>query len=173
MNRCLLPAFLTFVLAAPGFEADFPAARNCPLQWTCRVHVDPKSFRFTSDGTERSEGLRSLRIEKVGPEPWATVLQSLPARDAIGRRVRFSLSLRLSGVDGRGAGPWILTLGPSGVVEHREVLATGTAGWRSVPVEMDIPAGTERIEVGAILEGEGSIWVDDARIEILPPSGRS
>ena len=162
-------ALLTLV--APGFEADFPPARNCPLQWICRVHVDPKSFRFTSDESERAEGLRSLRIEKVGPEPWATVLQSLPAREAVGRRVRFSISVRLAGVDGRGAGPWILARGPNGVIEHREVLATGTGGWRRVPVEMDIPAQTESIEVGAMLEGEGRLWVDDARIEILPPAG--
>jgi hypothetical protein len=158
-------------LADPGFESEMPAARNCPLQWTCQVHVDPKSFRITTDRNDAAGGGQSLLIEKVGPEPWATVLQSVPAGEALGKRIRFTLAVRMEGVAGRGAGPWILLRGPSGVIEHKETLSTGSSGWRKVAVEVDVPPQTERIEVGAILEADGRLWVDDAFLEILPAAG--
>lgn len=158
-------------LADPGFESEIPAARNCPLQWTCQVHVDPKSFRIATDAIDAAAGRQSLLIEKVGPEPWVTVQQSLAAREALGKRIRFTLDVRMAGVAGRGAGPWILLRGPSGVIEHKETLSTGTSGWRKVAVEVDVPPQTERIEVGAILEADGRLWVDDAFLEILPAAG--
>jgi hypothetical protein len=162
----------TFAVVAGDFETDFPAAQNCPPHWMCRVHADPASFRISSDATTAAQGSRSLRIEKIGSEPWATVLQSLSAREAAGHRVRFSLAMRMEGVAGLGAGPWIITIGPGGLIEHRASLEQGTRDWRRVEVEVDIPSYTDRIEIGAIIESDGRIWIDDARLEVVGAGSR-
>jgi hypothetical protein len=106
----------------------------------------------------------------VGAEPWATVLQSIPAREVAGQRVRFSLAMRMDGVAGAGAGPWIIAFGPGGMIEHRASLDLGTRDWRRVAVEIELPGNAERIEVGAILEADGRMWIDDARLEVVEAS---
>lgn len=166
------PAPTGFAIRSPGFEETAGGQANCVAHWSCRVHVDPHSFRIALDEATFAEGRRSLRIEKVGPEPWASVVQSLPAKPVIGERLRYSMAVRLEGVAGRGAGVSLMTVGPNGVIEHKETTATGTSGWRRLSVEIEVPPGAERVEVGAILEAEGRLWIDDARIERLGASSR-
>jgi hypothetical protein len=163
---------VALAIADGDFEAETPAGRNCPTSWICRVHADSASFRISSDATTAAQGRRSLRIEKVGTEPWATVLQSIPAREAAGHRVRFSLAMRMEGVAGVGAGPWIIAFGPGGMIEHRASLDKGTRDWQRAAVEMELPGNAEHIEVGAILEADGRIWIDDARLEVVEASPR-
>ena len=107
------------VIGNPGFETDFVAGRACPPRWACSVHADGSSFRFAPDTSTASEGVRSLLLERVGREPWATVTQSFKAEGLRGQRVRFSIAVRAQGVDGEGAGAWLLLSGGGGVLDHQ------------------------------------------------------
>jgi hypothetical protein len=35
-------------------------------------------------------------------------------------------------------------------------------------VRLAIPPGTSVVEVSAMLQGPGTLWVDDAKLEVLP-----
>ena len=157
------------VLANAGFESEFAAGRACPPRWACSVHADGSSFRFAPD-TPAAEGKQSLLVERVGKEPWATVTQSFRAQALRGQRIRFSLAVRTQGVDGDGAGPWLLVSGDSEVLDHQVRRIRGTADWQRQSIEITVPAKAEHLSVGATLEGGGRAWFDDARLETLGPA---
>ena len=155
------------LLANAGFEEEFPAAANCPAKWICRVHVDWRSFRVTSDATA-SEGKRGILIEYVGPEPWATVIQNPPPAALENRRARFSLAVKLADVTEPGGGIYIKVDGPSSSLDFRTDLRTGTQDWQRLALEFVVPPGAHTIDVGAMLHGKGRLWIDDARLEFVP-----
>jgi hypothetical protein len=161
------PAFAPHAIALknPGFE-DPAAARPCPVGWDCTMHADPKSFRFFHDESAPAAGRASLCIEPAGKEPWGIASQGVFDIAALrGARVRFSAAIRLEGVTGAGAGPYITAHGATHAEDKR--LATGTHGWQRVAVEIDVPAGAPFIEVGVSLEGRGRVCVDDASMEVV------
>lgn len=158
------------VLANAGFEAPFAAGRACPPQWGCSVHADGSSFRFAPETASAAEGKQSLLVERVGKEPWATVTQTFRAQALRGQRVRFSIAVRTQGVDGDGAGPWLLVNGGADVLEHQVRRVQGTSDWQRQAIEIVIPAQAEYLSIGATLEGGGRAWFDDARLEVLGPA---
>jgi hypothetical protein len=155
------------LLGNAGFEEEYPAAAPCPPKWTCLVHVDWRSFLVTSDATA-SEGKRGALITYVGPEPWATVLQSLPPAALANRRARFSLAVKLADVTEPGGGIYIKVEGPSTSLDFRKDLRTGTQDWQRLALEFVVPPGAHTVDVGAMLHGKGRLWIDDARLEFIP-----
>lgn len=161
------PASLRAITLANGdFEADFPPGGRCPARWACKSHADPHSHRFFLDESAPAAGKRSLCIERITHEPWAlaTLATSDPALR--GARVRFSIQVRVEGA-AQGGGPWVLVHGPSGNLHHDQRLVKGKRDWERVSLEFTVPASAQIVEVGATLEGEGRVCIDDARLEIL------
>jgi len=154
-------------LANAGFE-QAPVSPDCPPGWFCAARATPYSFRFFLDGSSPAEGVRSLCIEPVGHEPWAYATQSIPDRGLGGHRVRFSMSVRVDGVTGRGGG--IVARAHDGhgrTIAYAERLVTGTAGWKSLFLELDVPPGANDVEVGGLLDGRGRVCVDEARLAVV------
>lgn len=149
------------------FEMPMPAGSRCPPRWGCAAHAGPDSHRFFLDEGAPAQGARSLCIERVTPEPWALATVSIADPSLRGRRLRFSLQVRLDGVAG-GAGPWVAVHGPQGnLMLHEQRLASGTAAWQRTAVEFEVPREAQALQVGATLEGAGRVCLDDARLEIL------
>jgi hypothetical protein len=148
-----------------GFEAPPPMGRSCPRGWGCTTHSDPHSFTF--EAVEVAGGRKSLRIERVRPEPWALVTQVVRDPRLPGARVRLSMNLRLEGVTG-GAGPMVLSHDGRGAgIGNARDLLDGTRDWTRAQVEFRVPREAVILEVGATLEGPGRAWVDGVRLEIL------
>ena len=152
-------------LKNPGFE-DSTSARPCPVGWDCTMHADPNSFRFFLDEAAPAAGRASLCIEPAGKEPWGIASQGVfDVLPLAGARVRFSAAIRVDGVTGNGAGPYLMAKGA--VLAHDQVLLKGTAGWRRIAVEIEVPAGAPLIEFGVTLEGRGRVCLDDALLEVV------
>ena len=43
----------------------------------------------------------------------------------------------------------------------------GTRGWERHAVEIALPPATTQLRVGIVLQGKGTLWVDDAVLEIV------
>jgi hypothetical protein len=155
----------TIALKNPGFEE--PAIeRPCPVGWDCTMHANPQAFRFFLDGSAPASGKASLCIEPASQEPWGMASQGVfdmvPLR---GARVRFSVAIRVDGVTGDGAGPYVMT--PGRPLAHDKRLITGTQAWQRIAVEIEVPAGAPFIEFGVALEGRGRVCLDDALLEVV------
>jgi hypothetical protein len=47
---------------------------------------------------------------------------------------------------------------------------TGTSDWRSYAVVLDVPAESESISFGVLLAGQGRVWIDNVRFEVVDAS---
>lgn len=47
---------------------------------------------------------------------------------------------------------------------------TGTQSWNQYSIVLDVPAASETISFGVLLNGKGKVWVDSFRFEEVDPS---
>lgn len=154
-----------WALRNAGFEAAAGAGARCAPEWSCTMHSNPNSFRFTLETASPAEGRQSLCIERVAPEPWAVASQSVPAAAMRGRKVRFSITLRGERLAGPGAGPWLMVNGISDMLLHEERVAVLGPQWERHSIEVLVPPQAHSLEVGATLQGAGRACIDDARLD--------
>ena len=151
-----------------GFEEPAGPGAKCAPSWGCAGHGGLDSFRFAIDTSSAASGRQSFRIERIGREPWAFVVQGLDGRALRGARLRFSIAARVQGATGPGGGLFIEIDRSSGKY-HDKRLVQGSQDWRQLQAEFDVPGDAQVLRVGAILEGPGTLWIDDARLERLAP----
>ena len=157
-------------LRNPGFEDAPRAGDRCAVGWGCTMHADPDSFRFTVETTPKpAEGKQSLCVQSVTREPWALATQAVQAAELRGRRLRFSVALRIESADGAGMGPWMLVHGPQGNLAHEERPVKTTQGWERHTLEFTVAPTAQLVEVGATILGGGRFCLDDARLEVMEP----
>lgn len=153
-----------------GFENAARSGERCPEHWGCTMHADPDSFRFSLERAAPAEGRQSLCIERVTHEPWSLATQALDAAALRGAKLRFSLAVRVDRAAGPGGGPFLIVHGPTGNLAHEERLFARTDGWQRVAVDFTVASQAQMVEVGATLQGDGRVCVDDARLEFIPPA---
>jgi len=159
-------------LVNPGFESNRPGAEGAPEGWTAIQHAGEASYDFALDSGRKKSGTQSMRIKRIGPEPYGTVMQVIDAVPLAGKTVRLSAWMRTEDIpaSARGAGLVLTAMRGSSILAwefmKRDRLR-GTSDWQRVSIELALPARTTRLEAGATLEGAGTAWVDDFELEIV------
>ena len=157
-------------LVNPGFESLVPGRRGDPEGWFTFQHAGDKSYLFVLDTAQPQSGARSLRIDNVGPEPYGAVAQSLVAAPYGGKLARFSAWMRTKDVSETGAVLTLLVLANGAVVDQNFMAdkpVKGTTGWTRYTITLAVPPGAERIEAGAMLQGKGTLWLDETTLEFV------
>jgi hypothetical protein len=185
-SACALAAFATAVLAAgepardksaglmvglvnAGFEAPQTVGGD-PPGWVAMHHVTVDAYAFALDGAVRRSGARSLRITNRGPEPYGAIVQRVREPAVRGRTLRFSGWLRTQQTQGAVLMMQAMRTGVPVAYEHMRASAVkGTTDWKSYTITLAVPAEIDEIEVGAMLFGGGTLWFDDAKLEIVSP----
>lgn len=171
------PGAESIALTNPGFESDRRGLGPNPEGWRTVQHAGAPAYAFTLDRDVRHSGERSMRIENLTPEVYGMVLQSVPAAPHAGRTLRFSVWLRTQEVRGnafgRGATPTLQAMAggsPAASASFDVAAIAGTAEWTRREVTLIVPRHAESIEVGVMLTGSGTAWLDDAALEVLSAS---
>lgn len=171
-----LPAFAApIALVNPGFDAKESGEQGNPKGWYNAQHTGSVSYDFALDSGRRKDGSHAMRITNIGPEPWGTLAQRLPAAAYAGKTVRLSAWIRTEGIpDGRDNGVSLLLLAQRGGALLAHVPAKNSrvrrdTDWKRHSVELELPPGTNRLEVGVTLEGKGKAWVDGFELETVEP----
>jgi|GEM_PF-6509993 len=100
----------------------------------------------------------------------ATLQHSVPLTDYVGSRIRFSAYLKAEDV-GQDAGLWIEVMNP--VTRSLRLADTwdkpiqGRHDWQRYEMVLDVPQGSNHALFGLYLEGDGAVWINDARIEVV------
>jgi hypothetical protein len=165
-------------LANAGFESATPGRQGAPDGWAGIQHAGPTSYTFTIDKDAPRSGAQSLRIDNVGPEPFGTLYQVLPAVALRGKTLRFSAWLRTRDAKGngfgRGAGLKLQTMRGGYIVDNAQMrmdAVAGTTDWARYELHLKVGATADQIEVGVTLFGPGTAWIDDAALDVvLPPA---
>lgn len=165
------PAAQSSLLRNGDFESAPSPGRDCPPSWWCTMHADTESFKFGLAADKGSAG-RYLKVTRLKPEPWALVTQVIPGDGLVGKRVRMSAAVNAEGHEGA-AGPVVILQGVGGrVLGHRQSLLQAGTGWRRASAEIDVVAGTERVEFGLLVEGGGSVGFDDVEAMVVTLPGK-
>ncbi len=163
-------------LTNAGFEAPLKADGD-PTGWTTGQHAGVASYVFVLDAKVRHGGRQSLRIDNTGPEPFGAIVQPVPVTGLAGRTLRLSgwVRTREAGGGRKGWGAALqLQAKKGGSPVAYTVLADhvigGTSDWKRREAIVAIPVDAEAVEVGILLRGKGSVWLDDVELEVLPAS---
>ena len=158
----------------PGFESRV-ADGTLPSGWEFVQHAGPRSYEFSLDDKIVHGGKQSLRVDNIGRAPHGMVFQDLPVGELRGRTLRLSAYVRTRDVTGNryGGGAMLMLQAvaqgsPFADNHMREVAVHGTTEWTRYEVTLTLPPQTERIRVGAMVTGSGSVWLDDFVLEALP-----
>ena len=167
-----------------SFEDPLDAAGGPPPGWWFVQHAGETSFEFAVDDQVAKDGKRSLRVKRTGTQPFGGVLQTIKADRFRGKRVRLTAFLRLENVEAYGGGVLrdmsgaVLMLraeggGARSLDDMRDRPLRGTKPWTEVSVEISVPATAAVIEFGAMLSGNGTLWVDAVKLETVVPNAGS
>ena len=178
------PAFASGGPASPVGEFAAPASTSndgkadepkFPRDWgRCfRTYGDRDAYVFASDSSTASSGSWSARISSrvARPNPsGAALCQTLSAAEFAGRRLRITLHMRTqdampaahmvfraAGADGR-----VLTF-----YNMEPHWVGGSTSWAEYSAVLDLPAEAATIMFGGSLVNTGSVWLDDASIEVV------
>jgi hypothetical protein len=137
---------------------------------------DLDSYEFVSDSSTVSNGSRSARIRSrnARPDPpGAALCQHIAATNYRGKRVRATLHMKSEEVPS-GAHMMFRADSPSGQVVAFYNMAPGwlygTVGWAEYSAVLDVPKNASVIVFAGRLVNTGTLWIDDASIEVVDPS---
>lgn len=157
-------------LQNPSFDAD---AQNRIAAWAAVEHNSGKSYTFAAERQRPRSAPSSARITRVGPEPFGILEQRVRVKpEWVGRTVRLSGYLKTAGATGTG-GALVLQArnGSDGVMVHEHMdgrRVRGDQDWKPYAVELKIPPGAWALQVGVMLEDDGTLWADDLALHLLP-----
>jgi len=172
-NRIFYGAFgLLLACSSPASNGPSLDGDTTPPDWS----VDgpgAADYRAAVDHEVKHAGPASGLLESVTTPvtAYGSLSQSFVADDYRGERVRLSAFLRTENV-ASWAGLWMRVDRPHGRSEFDNMQDRGihgTTGWARYDVVLDVPADAASIHLGAMVDGEGKIWMDDVRLEVVPP----
>ncbi len=163
-------------LVNPGFESVPLTLAGHPQGWVPIQHASVDSYAFALDDAVHRSGAKSVRITNIVPEAYGSIIQKVTDSAVRGRTVRFSGWLRTQDVTGNGFGGGAVLLvqamrsgSPIAHDHMRAGAVKGTTDWQRHAVTLAVPADADNVEIGAMLFGGGTLWFDDARLEIVAP----
>ncbi|HEX6945356.1 MAG TPA: hypothetical protein VF196_04120 [Casimicrobiaceae bacterium] len=159
----------------PGFESTRPGKVGAPEGWWAIQHAGPDSYVFEHDSKVKHSGERSMRVTNIGPEPFGSIYQTIPAIAYRGKTLRFSAWIRTEGTVGNrfgtGAGLKLHAVRggyPLEVAEMRNDAVHGSVEWTRYEIALRIPDEAEAVEVGMLVFGPGIAWLDDTALDVIP-----
>jgi hypothetical protein len=142
------------------------------VDWSASEHNAGKSYTFKSDEKDAFSPPFSAQIARYGPEIYGLLEQSIIIKpEWIGKKARLSAYLKTTGAVDEGGGLVLQARRGDGSInthDHmNETRLRNDSPWKRYSVSVAIPTGTYWLRVGAMLEGSGTLWVDDFQLEIV------
>lgn len=172
--RATLAVGVVVALGALAPAAGGGLAAQMPDAWVL-VGQDAEDYRLRLDPEVAHSGSSSMRLEARGNRrrsQWAASVQLVDAIAYRGKRMRLRGYLRADDVDSGGL--WVRV---DGILEGKYAMLAldnsedrrveGTQDWETREIVVDIPPEGVTILIGAMITGDGELWVDDLSFEAV------
>jgi hypothetical protein len=155
-------------LVNPGFESTAPGRRNNdPEGRFSHQHAGDLSYKFALDTADPRSGAHSLRIENVGPEPYGAIGQTISATPYRGKTARLTGWLRTRDTNNAALTLIVLANGvPLANNFMGDDAVKGTTAWKRYTITVPVAHNAEFIEIGAMMQGKGTLWLDDVELAV-------
>ena len=138
----------------------------------------PDAFAVAGDGYEgghdpavRHSGGPSIVLRAgTGASGFGTYKETISAEPYLGKRVRVSGYLRSAGATSGAF--WLRVDGPAGILAFDNMgdrALTGTRDWTPFAIVLNVPPRATQLVGGLLLQGAGTLWADDLRIDVVDP----
>lgn len=173
---------LACLAALSLFAAPNPAPVNLDFESGSEGEVPPGWFSPTTQfgytaalTTDRpQQGKQSVKLTGA-PAPdarmaFGNVMQHVDAAAYRGKRVRLRGAVRVEGV-GASAGLWLRVdraQKQMGFFDNMQDRPIRSSAWAYYEIAGDVAADAESLNLGLILQGTGTAWLDDVTIDVVP-----
>jgi hypothetical protein len=156
------------------------AADSIPAGWI-KAGSHPNEYEVGVDTSIHHGGRASGYVKATATDlhGFGTLMQTAGAGDYLGKRVRLSAFVRSERVASGWAGVWLRVDGARQGQNQMPVLGfdnmqnrpiKGTTDWTRVEIVLDVPAEAVDLAFGILLAGDGEVWLDDVKFEVVPLS---
>lgn len=166
-RRMSRAAMVPDTLQNPGFENRDTSGKLS--DWLGVVHGGD-SYHVDLDDTQAFAGKSSLIIKNTGTPSWGGAHQTIRAEHLAGREIEITAQVKAANVTAPG---FYVALKVSQMGRELDSVKSGDllhgdADWKKISLRAMLPKETTHLEVSLILDGDGSVWVDDVRLDLLP-----
>jgi hypothetical protein len=135
----------------------------------------PDDYDSGLDRDIKHSGSSSAYIRsKDNPKDFSTLMQVIAPENFAGKRVRFSAWVKSDKVS-EWAGLWMrIDKGTESIAfdNMQDRAIKGTTEWREYEVILDVAPDATGIFFGVLTSGTGTVWIDDAKLEIAPATAK-
>lgn len=140
--------------------------------WSQAEHMNGNSYAFELEALDARSAPASARIRRYGPEFFGLLEQRVRVQPVwVGKTVRLSGYLRTKGATGTG-GALVLQArdGGGSILAHDHMDGRRVRGdqvWQRYDIALKVPPGTWELQVGVMLEDDGTLWADDLALDLM------
>lgn len=137
-----------------------------PACWLQSTNLPENYYTVDQDQDEVFAGKSSVRFGSNSENAqWGSLWQSINAAAYAGKRVEFSAFLKFQDA-APGVSLYVMTTDANGVITGGGRLdwISGSMDWHSRSLVLDIPSDSAALTYAFNILGQGTLWVDDARI---------
>lgn len=166
-RRMSRAAMIPDALQNTGFE-DSDASGRVP-GWPSVVHAGD-SYLVGLDDSQAFAGESSLIIKNTGKPSWGGAHQTIRAEHMAGREIEMTVRVKAANVSAPG---FYIALKATQMGRELDDIKTADSvrsdvDWKKISLRTMLPKETTHLEVSLILDGDGSVWVDDVHLDLLP-----
>lgn len=156
----------------PNASFDQVSGTGAFVSWQASEHNEGNSYTFQADPNGAWSAPSSAKINRYGPEDFGLLSQQIRVQPEWNNKiVRLSAQLRTLGAIESGAALILQMNGSSGDINSWNHMnnsrVMGTQDWKEYSIDLKVEQGTYSIKVGVMLEGAGTLWADDLKLEII------
>jgi erythromycin esterase len=138
-----------------------------PVGW----YTTGAGYTVVLDAEQPQSGERSLRIGLDQNGQFGMASSQFPVERARGKRLKLTGYLRTADISRGHAGLWMRVDGPEGKPLAFDNMGdrgvTGTSEWTRYEIVLPVPEDAVGVVFGALHTGDGTVWVDTLRFEVL------
>lgn len=152
------------VVCAPALQAAEP-----PAGWLLMAK-DREAYEAGTDLNVLYKGAPSAYLKGRQPiTEVAGLAEFVPVEKHAGKRVRFSAVTRSEGVAGGAQLVFHVNRDKGLLIESIAGPIRGNSDWQTYAVVVDVPQDAISMNVSVALAGQGTVWLNDVRVEIVGP----
>jgi AraC family transcriptional regulator len=178
MKCKIVIAFLIVISSISLYSQETPLVsvpqtndKGIPANWMLGGS-NPQDYSVGVDLSESYSGFASAYIKSTSARPvgFTTLLQSFKANNYRSQRIKLTAYLKTRFVGGWSA-LWMrvndISGKPLAFDDMRERPLIGSMEWKPLEIVLDVPATSDEISFGFLLQGKGQVWIDNIKITMV------